>query len=149
MVEIFVDADACPVKLEVCRVAHRYGIQVTFVSNSWMRVPDHEWVRLVVVEGKFDAADDWIAEHISANDLVITADIPLASRCLKKTEYVLAPNGRVFQEGSIGDAMATRELLSHLRELGSITGGPAPFGKKDRSRFLERLDAVLQAARKA
>jgi uncharacterized protein len=149
MIEVFVDADACPVKQEVCRVAQRYGLNVTFVTNSWMRTPDHDWLRLVVVEGKFDGADDWIVEHVSENDVVITADIPLASRCLKKTGHVLAPNGRVFREDSIGDAVATRELLSHLRELGTITGGPAPFGKRDRSRFLDSLDGVIQAARRA
>lgn len=149
MVEVFVDADACPVKPEVYRVAHRYGLPVILVSNARMRIPDHPLLKLVVVDDSFDASDDWIVEHLSRNGVVVTADIPLAARCLKKTDFVLAPDGRIFTEESIGDTLASRELLSHLRELGTITGGPAPFSRRDRSRFLERLDQVLQAARRA
>ena len=145
---IFVDADGCPVKEEVYRVAKRYGLEVTLVSNTWMRAPKADWIELVVVEGQFDAADDWIVEHAAPNDIVISGDIPLASRCLKKGAWVLGPRGVAFTEDSIGDALASRELLSHLRELGSVTGGPAPFGRRDRSRFLERLDATVQAARR-
>ena len=147
MINIFVDADGCPVKQEVYRVARRYGLKVTLVSNSRMRTPQEGWIEAVVVEGQFNAADDWIVEHVGENDIVITGDIPLASRCLEKGAQVLAPTGRIFREEGIGDALATRELLSHLRDLGTITGGPAPFDKQDRSRFLQRLDETIQALR--
>lgn len=148
MSDIFVDADGCPVKEEVYHVARRYGLKVILVSNSQMRIPDESWLRLVVVEGQFDAADDWIVEHVSKKDIVISGDIPLASRCLKKGALVLGPTGRVFTEDNIGEALASREILSHLRELGTMTGGPAPFGKRDRSRFLQRLDEAIQAVRR-
>ena len=147
MINIFVDADGCPVKQEVYRVAGRYGLKVTLVSNSRMRTPQEDWLKVIVVEGQFNAADDWIVEHVNEDDIVITGDIPLASRCLEKGAQVLAPTGRVFREEGIGDALATRELLSHLRDLGTITGGPAPFDKQDRSRFLQRLDETIQALR--
>ena len=148
MLDIFVDADACPVKQEVYRVAKRYGLNVTLVSNSWMRIPQENRINLVVVDGALDAADDWIVAHVSENDIVISGDIPLASRCLEKGALVLGPAGRVFTEESIGEALATRELLSQLRELGTMTGGPAPFRKRDRSRFLQRLDETIQAVRR-
>ena len=148
MINIFVDADGCPVKQEVYRVARRYGLKVTLVSNSRMRTPQEDWLKVIVVEGQFNAADDWIVEHVGENDIVITGDIPLASRCLEKGAQVLAPTGRVFREEGIGDALATRELLSHLRDLGTITGGPAPFAKRDRSRFLQHLDETIQALRR-
>ena len=128
-------------------MAKRYGLKVTLVSNSRMRTPQEDWIEAVVVEGQFNAADDWIVDHVSEDDIVITGDIPLASRCLAKGARVLAPAGRVFSEEGIGDALATRELLSHLRDLGNITGGPAPFDKRDRSRFLQRLDETIQAVR--
>ena len=147
MINIFVDADGCPVKQEIYRVARRYGLKVTLVSNSRMRTPQEDWLKVIVVEGQFNAADDWIVEHVGENDIVITGDIPLASRCLEKGAQVLAPTGRIFREEGIGDALATRELLSHLRDLGTITGGPAPFNKQDRSRFLQRLDETIQALR--
>ncbi len=147
MLNIFVDADGCPVKQEVYRVAKRYGLKVTLVSNSRMRTPHEDWLESVVVDGQFDAADDWIVEHISENDIVISGDIPLASRCLEKGAQVLAPTGRVFTQDSIGEALASREFLSHLRDLGTLTGGPAPFEKRDRSRFLQRLDETIQAVR--
>ena len=147
LLNIFVDADGCPVKQEVYRVAKRYGLKVTLVSNSRMGTPQEDWIEAVVVEGQFNAADDWIVDHVSEDDIVITGDIPLASRCLAKGARVLAPAGRVFSEEGIGDALATRELLSHLRDLGNITGGPAPFDKRDRSRFLQRLDETIQAVR--
>lgn len=147
MIKIFVDADGCPVKQEVYRVAKRYGLKVTLVSNSRMRTPQESWVEAVVVEGQFNAADDWIVGQAGADDIVITGDIPLASRCLAKGARVLSPTGRVFSEEGIGDALATRDLLSHLRDLGEITGGPAPFDKKDRSRFLQRLDETIQNVR--
>ncbi len=141
---IIVDADGCPVKEEVYRVARRHGLDVTLVSNSWMRVPQADGVKLVMVEGDFNAADDWIAEHVTGDDIVVTGDIPLASRCLQKGARALGPKGRIFTDASIGDALATRALMSHLRECGARTGGPAPFGKKDRSRFLRELEELVQ-----
>ncbi len=147
MSEIFIDADGCPVKPEVYRVAKRYGLKVNLVSNSRMRAPQEDWLEVVIVEGQFNAADDWIVEHAGEDDIVITGDIPLASRCLEKNALVLGPAGRVFTGESIGEALASRELLSHLRDLGTITGGPAPFEKRDRSRFLQRLDETVQAIR--
>lgn len=143
MSEVFVDADGCPVKEEVYRVAKRYGLRVTLVANSSMRIPAADWVTLQVVGDGFDEADDWIVDHVSPNDIVISGDIPLASRCLKKGARVLGPKGRVFTEDAIGEALATREFLSQLRDTGVMTGGPAPFGPRDRSRFLERLDALV------
>jgi uncharacterized protein YaiI (UPF0178 family) len=145
--DIFVDADGCPVKQEVYGVAKRYGLKVTLVSNSWMRTPHADWLELVVVEGQFDAADDWIVEYVSEDDIVISGDIPLASRCLERGALVLGPTGRMFTEDNIGEALASRALLSHLRDLGTITGGPAPFENRDRSRFLQRLDETIQAVR--
>jgi uncharacterized protein YaiI (UPF0178 family) len=148
LLNIFVDGDGCPVKQEVYRVAKRYGLKVTLVSNSRMRTPHEDWLEVVVVEGQFDAADDWIVEHVNEDDIVITGDIPLASRCLEKAARAISPGGRVFSKENIGDALASRELLSHLRDLGTITGGPAPFEKRDRSRFLQRLDEVVQTLRR-
>ncbi len=145
MLDIFIDADGCPVKQEVYRVAKRYGLKVTLVSNSRMRTPQEEWLEAVIVDGQFNAADDWIVEHVSENDIVVTGDIPLASRCLEKDARVIGLSGRLFTKESIGDALASRELLSHLRDLGTITGGPPPFEKRDRSRFLQRLDETIQA----
>jgi uncharacterized protein YaiI (UPF0178 family) len=145
LLHIFIDADGCPVKQEVYRVAKRYGLKVTLVSNSRMSTPQEDWLEAVVVDGQFNAADDWIVEHVRENDIVITGDIPLASRCLEKDARVIGLSGRLFTKESIGDALATRELLSHLRDLGTITGGPPPFEKRDRSRFLRRLDETIQA----
>ena len=147
MSEILVDADSCQVKEEVYRVAKRYGLRVILVANSQMHIPSEGWLKLVVVSDQFDAADDWIVEYITKNDIVISGDIPLASRCLKKGARVLGPNGRVFTDDSIGDALATRDLMSHLRDIGIMTGGPAPFKKRDRSRFLQSLDGIIQAIR--
>ncbi len=113
-----------------------------------MRIPEQDWIELVVVDDGFDAADDWIAEHVGESDIVVTADIPLAARCLKKGAAVVGPKGRVYTEASIGDALATREILSHMREHGTMTGGPAPFTKADRSRFLQRLDELVHAKRR-
>ena len=126
-------------------VAERYGLNVTLVANAWMRVPDEDWIDLVVVGDELDAADDWIVEHVNENDIVISTDIPLASRCLKRGARVLGPKGRVFMEESIGEALAKREIQSLLREEGTMTGGPAPFTKRDRSRFLQRLDDMVHA----
>jgi uncharacterized protein YaiI (UPF0178 family) len=147
LLDIFIDADGCPVKQEVYRVAKRYGLKVILVSNSRMGAPQKDWLEIVIVDGQFNATDDWIAEHVSENDIVITGDIPLASRCLEKDAQVLGPSGRIFTKESIGEALASRELLSHLRDLGTLTGGPAPFAKRDRSRFLQRLDETIQAVR--
>ncbi|MCX5758510.1 MAG: YaiI/YqxD family protein, partial [Candidatus Hydrogenedentes bacterium] len=135
--------DGCPVKEYVYRVPERYGLRVPLVATSWLRVPEAEWLTRVVVGDGFDAADDWIAEHVNQNDIVISGDIPLAARCLKRGARVLGPKGHVFADASIGDALANRELSSQLRDSGIMTGGPAPFGQRDRSRFLQRLDALV------
>jgi uncharacterized protein YaiI (UPF0178 family) len=148
VLDIYVDADGCPVKEEVFRVARRYELRVVLVANSWMRVPRDGRVEMVIVGDKLDEADDWIAEHADAGDIVISADIPLAARCLEKGARVLGPRGRVFTEESIGDALAIRDLSAHLREAGTMTGGPPPLGKKDRSKFLQRLDEIVQAIRR-
>ncbi|MBB5716186.1 YaiI/YqxD family protein [Sphingomonas aerophila] len=140
---ILVDADACPVKDEVYRVAWRVGVPVTVVSNQHLRVPDHPQVKRVVVGSGFDAADDWIAEASGPGAVVITADILLADRCLKAGADVLAPTGKPFTTSSIGAAIATRAIMADLRAGGEQIGGPAPFSKADRSRFLTALDAVL------
>jgi hypothetical protein len=142
---IFVDADACPVKKEVYRVASRYRLDVTLVANSWMRVPNEIWIALKVVEDGFDAADDWIVEQVQPQDILVTADIQLASRCLKEGARVIGPTGKQFTENNIGQAVATRNLLSELRGAGEITGGPPPLKKSDRSRFLQQLDEVIQS----
>ena len=144
MPEIFVDADACPVKEEIYRVAKRYGYAVTLVSNAMMRIPQADWLKLIVVDGRLDAADDWIAERVSQNDIVISADIPLAARCLEKGAVALDMRGGAFTEDRIGEALASREILGHLRDRGAITRGPAPIDKRDRSRFLQRLDQAIQ-----
>ena len=144
---IYVDADACPVKQEVCKVATRFGVDVTFVANSHMGLPGLGSPRLVVVRGHLDAADDWIADQASAGDIVVTADIPLAARCIEAGARVLKPNGRSLDEESIGDALATRDLLTDLRSFGETTGGPPPFRPKDRSRFLQALDELLRDQR--
>ena len=144
MLHIYVDADACPVKPEVYRVAARYRLDVTLVANSWMSTPDQNGVSLQVVKGGLDVADDWIAERAEFADIVITADIPLASRCLEKEAVVIGPTGRPFNEENIGGALATRDLLEELRSAGERTGGPPPFDKRDRSRFLQELDKAIQ-----
>ena len=148
MLHIFVDADAWPVKKEVFRVAGRYRLDVTLVANSRMRVPNEEWIALEVVGDAPDAADDWIVEHVGPHDIVVTADVPLASRCLKEGARVVGQTGRSFTEDNIGDALATRDLLSDLRSAGEITGGPPPLQKRDRSRFLQQLDEVIQSVRR-
>lgn len=148
MLEIYVDGDACPVKSEVYRVAQRHGLKVTLVSNSYMRTPREPWLRLVVVDGQADAADDWIASHAEAGDIVISGDIPLAARCLARGSRVLDLRGGSFTEENIGEAVASRELLAHLRDLGSVTGGPPPVGQRERSRFLHRLDETIRAIRR-
>jgi len=143
-----VDADACPVKPEVYRVAERFALPVVLVADQWMRVPDNERITLVVVARAFDAADDRIVELADESAIVITADIPLAARCIDKGASVLSPTGRPFTEDNIGDTLATRNLLADLRGAGEVTGGPAPFGDRDRSRFLQALDTMVHAVRR-
>lgn len=143
MIRILVDADACPVKDEVYKVAFRHEVGVTIVSNSPIRIPDHPLIERVVVSDGFDAADDWIVDHADGASICITADILLADRCLKAGAAVLAPNGKPFTTASIGNAIAVRAIMADLRAGGDAIGGPAPFGKTDRSRFLSALDEAL------
>jgi hypothetical protein len=145
MLRILVDADAVPVKQEVFRVALRYEIKVIMVANSPINIQQEDWLETVVVSGRFDAADDWIVEHVQKNDIVVTGDIPLAARCLKKAARVLDYRGRILTENSIGNLLATRDLMAHLRDIGVNTGGPKVFEKKDRSRFLQSLDTIVQS----
>jgi uncharacterized protein YaiI (UPF0178 family) len=144
---VYVDADACPVKTEVAKVAERHALAVTYVANAWLQAPRGSRIRTQVVSGAFDAADDWIVEQVVPADVVITADIPLASRCLKKGAHVLGPSGRPFTGDNIGNALATRELMADLRAYG-VGGGPAPFGPRDRSRFLDALELVVREAKR-
>ena len=145
MITLLVDADACPVKEEIYRVARRLDLKVLLVSNSRLTVPREARFELVVVaKGALDAADDWIAERADGRSVVITQDIPLAARALAAGAQALDPRGRVFTDASIGDALASRELMAQLRDMGTVTGGPAPFTDKDRSRFLQSLDTVVQ-----
>ncbi len=144
MHEIHVDADACPVKDETLRVARRHRWTVCLVGNSWLRVGDDPLVRQVVVPPGPDAADDWIAGHAGAGDIVVTADIHLAARCVKAGARVLNHNGKAFTEDAIGMAVAMRDLMTHLRETGDVVGGNASFSKKDRSEFLNALEAAVQ-----
>lgn len=148
MVEIYVDADACPVKDETLRVAARHGLKTYLVSDGGIRPRQSPLVELVIVAPGADAADDWIAEQIQPADICITNDIPLAARCLERGALAIKPNGESFTENGIGMALATRELMQGLRESGEITGGPRPFGKSDRSAFLNRLETTVQAARR-
>ena len=146
---ILVDADACPVKDEIYKVAWRHEVSVTVVSNSAFRVPQHPLIERVVVSDGFDAADDWIAERAGADAVVVTADILLADRCLKAGATVLSPTGKPFTAASIGGAIATRAIMADLRAGGDQLGGPAAFAKADRSRFLQALDtALVQIARR-
>ena len=142
-IRILVDADACPVKDEVYRVAYRHEVPVRVVSNSHLRVPDHPLIERVVVSDKFDAADDWIVSQADARTVVITGDILLADRCLKAGATVIGPNGKPFTAARIGGAIATRAIMADLRAGAGVTGGPAPFAKADRSRFLQALDTAL------
>lgn len=149
MLHIFIDGDGCAVKEETYRVAERYQLAVTVVANKAMSVPISPRINMVVVrEGHLDAADDWIADNVSAKDIVITADIPLAHRCLQKAARVLGPKGEEFTEDSVGEAMATRELMQTLRQFGNVGGGPAPMQKKDRSNFLGKLDQIIQSIKR-
>ena len=148
MTTLYVDADACPVKDEVYRVAQRYGLAVFVVSNSWIRVPRDAGVTPIVVDGGPDAADNWIAERAATGDVVVTADTPLADRALRAGAQALHPAGRPFTADSIGDALASRMIGEHLRSIGEVTGGPKPFTAADRSRFLQALDAAVMRARR-
>ncbi len=147
-IAIYIDADACPVKPEVYRVAERHALKgaqlkVFVVSNSPIAVPRDEMIERVVVGGGMDEADNWIAERAGRSDVVITADVPLASRCVKTGATVIAPNGRPFTADSIGMTLATRNLMDSLRSAGAVTGGPKPFAPRDRSNFLAALDTAL------
>ena len=148
-IRIFVDADACPVKAEVYRVAERYGLKVFVVANSFMNVPREPTIERVIVNDGPDAADHWIAERAGPSDIVITADIPLAARCVKKGASVIGPTGKPFDDNSIGMAVATRDLMTDMRSAGATTRGPAPLSRQDISRFLSALDlAVTKLKRK-
>lgn len=146
---LFVDADACPVKDEIYRVAARYRVPVTLVANTRLWVPVDPDIELVVVRDGLDAADDWIVERVRALDVVVTADVRLAGRCVEKGARVLSPTGRPFTEDNVADAVATRDLLTELRSAGERTSGPRPLEKRDRSRFLQELDVTIQGARRA
>ncbi|MDK9697550.1 MAG: YaiI/YqxD family protein [Siculibacillus sp.] len=145
-VVLYVDADACPVKDEILRVGSRLRLKTVFVSNSWMRLPDDPLVERVVVPQGPNVADDWIAERAGRGSVVVTADVPLADRCVKAGARVIAPNGRSFDTDSIGMALATRDLMEDLRSAGAITGGPRPFAPKDRQAFLQGLDREIRRA---
>lgn len=147
MFKILVDADACPVKQEVYRVAGRYGMKVILIANSIIKAPPDDWLEIVVVSSQLDSVDDWIVDHIDKNDIVITGDIPLASRSMKKGARVLSPKGVLIAKNSIGNMLASRDLMAHLRNVGINTAGPAAFSKNDRSRFLQSLDKIIQVTR--
>jgi uncharacterized protein len=148
-IAIYVDADACPVKPEVYRVAERHGAKVFVVANSFLAVPQDPLVERVVVGGGFDAADDWIAERARRGAIVVTADVPLAARAVAAGADAIAPNGRAFTESSVGMALATRTLMQDLRAGGAVTGGPKPFTARDRSRFLSALDLAIVRLKRA
>jgi uncharacterized protein YaiI (UPF0178 family) len=148
VIKIYIDADGCPVKEETYRVAERYRIQVVLVANKRLSLPPNPLLEMIVVSGGFDAADDWIVEKSQANDIVITADILLADRCVKKSVRVLGPKGEEFTEDNIGSAVANRELMQNLRHMGEMRGGPAPMDKKARSQFLSTLDQIIQSLKR-
>jgi len=145
MLMIYIDADACPVKEETYKVADRYQVDVCVVANIWMRTPLSERVKLKVVPGDFDAADDWIADRAGRGDIVVTGDIPLAARCIGSGARVLGTRGEEFTEAGIGEALAMRALKDHLRQTGEVMGGPAPMDRKSRSKFLSKLDEMINA----
>lgn len=148
-IAIYVDADACPVKPEIYKVAGRHRLRVFVVANSFMAVPRDPWIERVVVSDGFDAADDWIAERARRGAIVVTADIPLADRCLKAGADVIGPTGKPFTEASIGMALATRDMMEDLRAMGTLSGGPKPFSARDRSAFLQALDVAIQRLKRA
>jgi uncharacterized protein YaiI (UPF0178 family) len=147
-VRIFVDADACPVKDEIYRVAARYALPVFVVAAGFIRVPEDPLIERVAAGSGMDAADNWIVEQVGAGDIVITADIPLASRAIKAGSAVIAPNGRAFTEADIGMTLAVRNLMHDLRSAGEVTGGPRPFSPRDRSAFLSALDQTIRRLRR-
>ncbi len=149
MLAMYIDADGCPVKDEIYRVAKRYQLRVVVVSNRAIFVPEAPLVERVRVAAGPDAADDWIAEHIEKDDVCVTADIPLAARCVERGAQVLSTRGEIFTKDSIGQALAMRDLYSDLRDMGEMTGGPPPMSPRDRSRFAQRLDEVIQRVRRA
>lgn len=146
--QIYVDADACPVKSEIVRVAERHGVMVHMVSNSFMRLAEGPLVKRVIVSDGFDAADDWIAERAGTADIVVTADIPLADRCLKAGAHVLGPTGRPFTVDNIGSALAMRDLMGHLRDTGEVRGNNPSFSARDRSQFLQAIETAMQAIKR-
>jgi uncharacterized protein len=146
---IYVDADACPVKDEVVKVAERHGVPVVFVANAPMRLPREEWITLLVVSGAFDAADDRIVEDARANDVAVTADMPLAARLVAKGVHVVSPTGKAFTSANVGMALGLRNLNQDLREAGAIKGYNAAFSARDRSNFLQALELAAQKAKRA
>ena len=148
MAKIFIDADGCPVKEEVYRVAERYQLNVVLVANKPLNLPLNPLLEMVVVKGNFDAADDWIVDNCQAFDIVVTADILLAERCVKKSARALGHKGDEFTEDNIGSAVASRELMQNLRHMGEVRGGPAPMDKQARSKFLATLDRIIQSLKK-
>jgi len=148
LLDIYIDADACPVKNETYKVAARYGLKVILVANQYMNIPSHPNIRIEVVSGGFDSADNWIAEHITKGDILITSDILLAKMVVTKKACVLGPKGNEWTEENIGSALAMRELNAHLRELGQTRTGPSVMTQKDRSQFLSQLDRIIQALKK-
>ena len=149
MVKIYVDADACPVKNEVERIATRHNLETYLVCDGGIRPPLNPLIQLVVVNQGADAADDWIADHIGRADICVTNDIPLAGRCLKEGAFAIKPNGNTYTNDNIGMALATREIMEGIRESGEMTGGPPPFSKTDRSKFLDRMEMIVQEARRS
>ena len=149
MVKIYVDADACPLKNEVERAATRHNPDTYMVCDGEIRPSLNPLIQLVVVNQGADAADDWIADHIKKSDVCVTNDIPLAGRCLKKEAFALKPNGKSFTDDNIGIALATREIMEKIRETGEITGGPPPFRKADRSKFLDQMEMIILKAKKS
>lgn len=145
MTKIYVDADACPVKNEILKVAGRHGLEVYIVSNQWLRVAEGPSVHRVIVEEGADVADKWIAERVVKGDIAITADIPLAARCLENGAEVIGMTGKQFTQDGIGNAVAMRDLMAHLRDRGEVSGGGPAFSKKDRSRFLQTLETTIRA----
>jgi hypothetical protein len=144
---IYVDSDACPVKQEIIRVAERHGLAVTFIGNKWARGLDHPLVDQVVAAEGLNEADDRIVERIAVGDIVVTGDVPLAARCLEKGARGIDHRGKAFDGDSIGMAVAMRDLMTHIRDTGGVTGGPAPYGKQDRSRFLDGLERLIQSGK--
>ncbi len=148
MIKIYVDADACPVKNEIERVAIRHNLKTYLVCDGGIRPSLNPLIQLIVVNQGADAADDWIVDHIGKSDICVTNDIPLAGRCLKKAAFAIKPNGKQYTNDNIGMALATRDIKERLRESGEMTGGPPPFSKADRSKFLDQMEMIVLKAKK-